>query len=72
MKAVTVDQVPPLVTLWAAANRHLARVIELIPTDAGGALCTVGAERPVTLEFVVTDYLRHLKHHLKDILGKEV
>ena len=63
---------PPLVALWAAANRHLVRVIELIPADAGGALCTAGTERPVTLEFAVTDYLRHLKHHLKDILGEEL
>jgi hypothetical protein len=53
-----------LITLWFAYNRHLARVIERIPEGKRGTACTIGAGAPVTLAFVVADYLRHLRHHL--------
>jgi hypothetical protein len=59
---------PSLVALWSAYNLHLSRVIESIPEDAESSPCNIGKESPVTLEFVVKDYLRHLQHHLKDIL----
>jgi len=59
---------PSLVTLWSAYNLHLSHVIECIPEDAESSPCNIGKEGPVTLEFVVRDYLRHIQHHLKDIL----
>jgi DinB superfamily len=46
-----------LVQLWSSYNRHLAHVIAAIPEDAGS-----------TLEFLVVDYLRHLEHHVEQIL----
>ena len=58
-----------LVQLWASYNRHLAHVIAAIPTDAGPRICVIGGGSPVTLEFLVTDYLGHLEHHLEQILG---
>ena len=61
-----------LVTLWSAYNSHLSHIIEYIPEDAGSSPCSIGKEEPVTLEFVVKDYLRHLQHHLKDILEEKV
>jgi hypothetical protein len=60
-----------LVSLWAAYNDHLSHVIACIPDAAKPSPCNIGTPEPVALEFVVTDYLRHLKHHLKDILGGE-
>jgi len=57
-----------LVSLWASYNRHLSHVIEGIPESALSNPCSYGAPEPVTLEFVVHDYLRHLKHHLGDLL----
>ena len=62
---------PSLVALWSAYNLHLSRVIESIPEDAESSPCNIGKESPVTLEFVVKDYLRHLQHHLKDILSEQ-
>jgi len=59
-----------LVTLWSAYNDHLSHVIECIPEDAGSSPCNVGGEDPVSLDFVVKDYLRHLKLHLKDIMDR--
>jgi hypothetical protein len=53
-----------LVTLWGAYNRHLARVIERIPEAKRGTTCTIGADAPVTLGCVASDYVHHLRHHL--------
>jgi len=57
-----------LVALWTSYNRHLAHVMAAIPHEAGSNLCIVGSGDPVTLEFLVTDYLTHLEHHLQQIL----
>ena len=60
-----------LVTLWSAFNRHLSDVIDRIPEEAKSSPCNVGKAEPVTLGFVVTDYLRHLQHHVSQILDQE-
>ena len=60
-----------LVTFWSAYNSHLSHLIECIPGDAESSPCNIGKEEPVTLEFVVKDYLRHLQHHLQDILEEQ-
>jgi DinB family protein len=57
-----------LVRLWASYNRHLAHVIAAIPESSAGKKCAIGDHEPVTLEFLVTDYVRHLEHHLGQIL----
>ena|SRR5436305_14197040 len=58
-----------LVKLWASYNRHLAHMIAVMPDDAGPHTCVIGGKAPVTLQFLVTDYLVHLEHHLEQILG---
>jgi DinB superfamily len=56
-----------LVSTWAAYNRYLAHVIAQIPESKLATLCRIGSNAPVTLEFLVTDYLEHLNHHLRQI-----
>jgi hypothetical protein len=53
-----------LIVLWHAYNRHLAHVIERIPEASRGVRLTIGANPPVTLAFVASDYVHHLRHHL--------
>jgi hypothetical protein len=53
-----------LIGLWRAYNRHLARVIERIPEAKRDTTCTIGSYPPMTLAFVASDYIRHLRHHL--------
>jgi hypothetical protein len=53
-----------LVALWAAYNRYLAHVIERLPASKLGTVCRIGSGDPVTLDFLATDYLTHLAHHL--------
>jgi hypothetical protein len=53
-----------LTSFWYAYNRHLAHVIARIPDDRRSVSCSVGSNAPVTLGFLVHDYLVHLRHHL--------
>jgi hypothetical protein len=55
-----------IVTLWSAYNRHLASVIESLDDSALGHVWHT-ADGDVTLEFIASDYVRHLQHHLKQI-----
>lgn len=61
-----------LTALWTALNRHLAHVIARIAPDRLGASCVIGSGAPVTLQFIAEDYVRHLEHHLAQILEPEV
>ncbi|MDJ0912411.1 MAG: DinB family protein [Desulfobacterales bacterium] len=57
-----------LLALWAVYNRYLCDLIERLPDDVTSNYCNIGTQEPVTLEFVVNDYLRHLRHHLADLI----
>ena len=56
-----------LVTLWYGYNAHLAHVIERIPDKHLAVPCMIESNSPVTLEFLVTDYVVHLRHHLAQV-----
>ena len=64
------DRVPwrDLVALWSAYNRHLAHVISCTSDEAASrsALAPDGSG-PVTIAFLMEDYVRHLRHHLAQI-----
>jgi hypothetical protein len=62
---------PALVGLWSALNLHLAHVIAHIGDDRLGTSCRIGGSEPLTLEFIVRDYVKHLRHHLDQILDPE-
>ena len=56
-----------LLDFWVLYNRHLAHAIRRIPGAALDVPCAIGAGEPVTLRFLVEDYVRHLSHHLRQI-----
>ena len=58
---------PSLIALWASYNRHLAHVVAHLPQAQLEAPCRIGSGEPVTLRFLVEDYLRHLLHHLTQL-----
>ena len=60
-----------LITLWAVLNVHLVHVIARIPATALATPCQIGGSERMTLEFVARDYLRHLRHHMDQILDPE-
>jgi DinB superfamily len=57
-----------LVELWAGLNRHLAHVIAGVPPEKLQTRCLIGDNQPAPLEWWIRDYVRHLKHHLAQIL----
>lgn len=61
---------PELLEFWVLYNRHLAHTIRRIPDAILDVPCRIGGNEPVTLLFVVEDYLRHLRHHLNQIHGR--
>jgi len=67
-----------LISLWRALNSHIAMTVELIPPDVATrprtrhnldriGWKTVPRDRPATLEYLVRDYIGHLRHHLAQI-----
>jgi hypothetical protein len=54
-----------LILLWAVVNRHLIRVLQHMPAAALQQTCKIGNHAPVTLGYIVEDYLVHLHHHLQ-------
>ena len=61
-----------LIDLWKMSNEALAPLIDRIPKERLSAPCHVGGAPPVTLEFVIEDYILHMQHHLDHILSREV
>ena len=58
-----------LVELWKRQNEALARVVDRIPNEALSTRCQVADYDPVSLEFLISDYLSHMQHHLQHILS---
>jgi hypothetical protein len=58
-----------LVNFWTEYNMHLLRVIAQIPEEKTGTICRIGKEAPMTLGELVSSYIDHMEHHLKQIIG---
>lgn len=72
---------PQLVGLWRHYNLHLAHIMAHTPEEKLRrqhrlhtlnriAWELVEREQPATLEYLMRDYVGHLKHHLRQILGE--
>ena len=59
-----------IIDLWKMSNEALAGPVSRIPPERLSALCHIGAGAPVTLEFLVGDYIDHMQHHLDHILSR--
>src|SRR5512146_3539837 len=56
-----------LLDVWKAHNTLLTRVVRQIPEDRLTAECRIGNDKPVTLRFVIEDYLHHMEEHISEI-----
>ncbi|MCI0627312.1 MAG: DinB family protein [Acidobacteria bacterium] len=57
-----------LIELWHSYNRHLLHVMARVPPNKINHRCAIGSSNPVTLEFLMKDYVVHMKHHLRQVL----
>ena len=60
-----------LISLWANYNRYLAHIIAQLPASKMETVCRIGDGKPVPLQFVISDYITHLVHHLGQIAAAE-
>ena len=60
-----------LVQLWYHYNRQIAALMRGVPESQLATPCKIGSGGSCTLEFLITDYLDHLNHHLK-ILAERI
>lgn len=60
-----------IVELWYQYNRLLARVIGRIPEERLEAECAVGSNAPVSLGFLIDDYILHMLHHTDHVLDRD-
>lgn len=67
-----------LIMLWSTFNLHIARLMDVTPKDERMrprarhnldeiAFNTVPRDKPATLDYFMSDYVVHLKHHLAQI-----
>jgi hypothetical protein len=58
-----------LLRWWQTEHEILAAVVDRIPEERLEAECIVGSNEPVTLRFLVEDYLTHQRWHFAQITG---
>jgi len=61
-----------IVNFWFQYNTLLARLVARIPAARLETRCVIGENAPVTLQFVIEDYILHMQHHLDQLLVREV
>ena len=58
-----------LLERWVITHRMLEQVVARIPDDRLESMCLVGDDAPMTLQFLIEDYVAHQRHHLAQILS---
>ncbi len=60
-----------LLEFWRRYNLLLTQVIARIPEDKLQTPCRIGNGAPVSLGFLINDYVAHMQHHLDHVLRRE-
>lgn len=68
VQAYAVGDWDMLLVLWTTYNEHLANLISKLPPGTEAVSCRIGDGAPVTLRFLVEDYIAHMRHHLRQLL----
>jgi len=56
-----------LLRWWVVEKEILIAVVDCIPEERLEAPCLIAGGLPVTLRFLIVDYLRHHRHHLEQL-----
>jgi hypothetical protein len=57
-----------IIALWYNSNLQIAHIIENVKSEALQNTIRIEDAGPFTLEFIMRDYIEHLKHHLRQVL----
>jgi len=58
---------PTLLRWWAVEHEILAAVVDRIPEDRLVTSCIVGDDAPVSLRFLIEDYIAHQRWHFDQL-----
>jgi hypothetical protein len=61
-----------IVKFWRQYNDFLVGLVRRIPDERLMTACVVGESAPVTLKFLIEDYVLHMQHHLDHILERAI
>jgi hypothetical protein len=56
-----------LISLWTAVNQQLLQAGRSVPEAGWSRTCYVGDSSPLTVGFILKDYMAHMLHHLEHI-----
>ena len=57
-----------LIDFWTIYNKHIIHIAKNIQTDKLKNICEMKDNTKLTIEFLFCDYLKHLEHHLNQII----
>lgn len=57
-----------LIQLWALLNKHICVVLKHITPEMAMRNCRTSPDEEHNIEWIAKDYVRHLMHHLNQIL----
>ncbi|MFN8341035.1 MAG: DinB family protein [Cyclobacteriaceae bacterium] len=59
-----------VIELWRLLNLQFCQILDQMPTSTLNLLCDTGQSEPKlhSLDWIARDYVRHLKHHLNQVL----
>ena len=60
-----------LLALWAGYNRLIVHLLAQIPDSTLATACFSLNHNPVTLQWLIEDYVLHLEHHVRQIIHGE-
>lgn len=58
-----------LIVLWESLNIRILNVLQHIPDEAMDRNCRVDVLTVMPIQEIVYDYIGHMEHHLKQVLG---
>jgi hypothetical protein len=60
-----------LVEFWSMLNKHICIILSNTSGDESMRACMTDGPEPKTIGWLAKDYIRHLLHHLHQVLDKE-
>lgn len=57
-----------IISFWTVYNKQILEIIKRIPTENLDKKIKIGEEL-VSLDFLIIDYVKHIEHHLKQIVN---
>jgi hypothetical protein len=53
---------------WRMRNTWIAETVTNLPAESLSAVCKIGDNAPMRLDELIRDYLRHLEHHVAQLV----